>query len=78
MYHKLDHRLHPLTRVKGVSKKTTQQQHPPNEQWEHCKIKTLGITSKLGVWMLTDITHFVRLQGGVSLDRYLRMVTSVG
>ena len=34
-------------------------------------IKTLGITGRLGVWLyhfLTDITHFVRLQGGVSLD----------
>ena len=35
------------------------------------KIKTLGITGRLGVWLyhfLTDRTHFVRLQGGVSLD----------
>ena len=35
------------------------------------KIKTLGITGRLGVWMyhfLTHITHFVRLQGGVSFD----------
>ena len=34
-------------------------------------MKTLGITGKLGVWLyhfLTDRTHFVRLQGGVSLD----------
>ena len=34
-------------------------------------IKTLGITGRLGVWLchfLTDITHFVKLQGGVSLD----------
>ena len=32
------------------------------------KIKTLGITGRLGVWLyhfLTDRTHFVRLQGGV-------------
>ena len=35
------------------------------------KIKTLGITGKLGVWMyhfLTDRTHFVILQGGISQD----------
>ena len=35
------------------------------------KIQTLGITGRLGVWLyhfLTDITHFVRLQGGVSID----------
>ena len=35
------------------------------------KIKTLGITGRLGVWLyhfLTDTTHFVRLHGGVSLD----------
>ena len=35
------------------------------------KMKNLGITGKLGVWLyhfLTDRTHFVRLQGGVSLD----------
>ena len=35
------------------------------------EIKTLGITGRLGVWpyhFLTDRTHFVRLQGGVSLD----------
>ena len=35
------------------------------------KIKTLGITGRLGVWLyhfLTDRNHFVRLQGGVSLD----------
>ena len=35
------------------------------------KIKTLGITGILGVWLyhfLTDRTHFVRLQGGASLD----------
>ena len=33
------------------------------------KIKTLGITGKLGVWLyhfLTHRTHFVRLQGGIS------------
>ena len=33
------------------------------------KIKTLGITGKLGVWLyhfLTQRTHFVRLQGGIS------------
>ena len=35
------------------------------------KIKTLGITGKLGVWLyhfLTGRTQFVRLQGGVSFD----------
>ena len=35
------------------------------------KIKTLGITGKLGVWLyhfLTCRTQFVRLQGGVSFD----------
>ena len=35
------------------------------------KIKMLGITGKLGVWLyhfLTGRTHFVRLQGGVSFD----------
>ena len=35
------------------------------------KMKTLGITGKLDVWLyhlLTDRTHFVRLQGGVGLD----------
>ena len=35
------------------------------------EIKTLGITGRLGVWLyhfLTDITHFVRLQGGVGHD----------
>ena len=35
------------------------------------KIKTLGITGRLGVWLyhsLTDRTHVVRLQGGISLD----------
>ena len=35
------------------------------------KIKTLGITGRLGIWLyhvLTDITHVVKLQGGVSLD----------
>ena len=35
------------------------------------KIKTLGITGKLGVWLyhfLTHRTHFVRLQGGISHD----------
>ena len=35
------------------------------------KFKTLGITGRLGVWLyhfLTYRTHFVRLQGGVSLD----------
>ena len=39
------------------------------------KIKTLGITGRLGVWLyhfLTDRTHFVRLQGGVSLDSPVR------
>ena len=33
------------------------------------KIKTLGITGKLGVWLyhfLTHKTHFVRLQGGIN------------
>ena len=33
------------------------------------KIKTLGITGKLGVWLyhfLIHRTHFVRLQGGIS------------
>ena len=33
------------------------------------KIKTLGITGKLGVWLyhfITHRTHFVRLQGGIS------------
>ena len=39
---------------------------------EYSSIKsTLGITGRLGVWLyhfLTDRTHFVRLQGGVSLD----------
>ena len=33
------------------------------------KIKTLGITGKLGIWLyhfLTHITHFVSLQGGIS------------
>ena len=33
------------------------------------KIKTLGITGKLGAWLyhfLTHRTHFVRLQGGIS------------
>ena len=35
------------------------------------KIKTLGITGKLGVWLyhfLTHRTQFVRLQGGISHD----------
>ena len=35
------------------------------------KIKFLGITGKLGVWLyhfLTGRTQFVRLQGGVSFD----------
>ena len=35
------------------------------------KIKSLGITGKLGVWLyhfLTHRTHFVRLQGGISHD----------
>ena len=35
------------------------------------KIKMLGNTGKLGVWLyhfLTCRTHFVRLQGGVSID----------
>ena len=35
------------------------------------KIKTLGITGKLGVWLyhfLTHITQFVRLQDGISHD----------
>ena len=35
------------------------------------KIKTLGITGRLSVWLyhiLMDRTHFVRLHGGVSLD----------
>ena len=35
------------------------------------KIKTLGITGKLGVWLyhfLTHRTHFVRLQGSISHD----------
>ena len=35
------------------------------------KIKTLGITGKMGVWLyhfLTHRTHFVRLQGGISHD----------
>ena len=35
------------------------------------KIKTLGITGKLGVWLyhfLTGRTHFVRLQGGITFD----------
>ena len=39
------------------------------------KIKTIGITGRLGVWLyhfLTDRTHFVRLQGGVSLDSPVR------
>ena len=33
------------------------------------KIKTLGITGKLGVWLyqfLTHITHFVILHGGIN------------
>ena len=32
------------------------------------KIKTLGITGRLGVWLYHFLTHFVRLQGGVSLN----------
>ena len=34
------------------------------------KIKMLGITGKLGVWLyfLTGRTHFVMLQGGVCFD----------
>ena len=35
------------------------------------KIKILGITGKLGVWLyhiLTGRTNFARLQGGVSFD----------
>ena len=35
------------------------------------KIKMLGITGKLGVWLydfITGRTQFVRLQGGVSFD----------
>ena len=32
------------------------------------KIKMLGITGKLGVWLLTGRTQFVRLQGGVIYD----------
>ena len=39
---------------------------------EYSSIKSiLGISGRLGVWLyhsLTDRTHFVRLQGGVSLD----------
>ena len=37
----------------------------------HHKIKILGITGKLGVWLyhfLTGRTQFVRLQGGVNFD----------
>ena len=37
------------------------------------KIKTLGITGRLDVWLyhfLTDITHFVILHGGVSLGSH--------
>ena len=41
-----------------------------NIVYYYYKIKTLVITGRFGVWLyhfLTDITHFVRLQGCVSL-----------
>ena len=45
------------------------------------KIKTLGITGKLGVWLyhfLTHRTHFVRLQGGISHNSPVLSAVSQG
>ena len=42
------------------------------------KIKILGINSKLDVWLyhfLTHRTHFVRLQGGISHDSSVLVVS---
>ena len=32
------------------------------------KLRDLGITGKLGIWFLTNRTHYVRLPGGISKD----------